>query len=642
MRDLLANLYRQLQDPSFWTVANVSGLLATVVAVVALALTLWELYQRRRTQRMIMDDFGTDFYQLPEIESAARYYVRPDCSSVDPAQEMELRHVIATKEDLFDAVDRYVMHEAGQRHILLLADSGMGKSSFILSYYARNKRLPKRKRQRLAIIQLGRPGDALEEIEKIEHQKSTVLFLDAFDEDIRAIQNGYRSRLDELMKACERFKRVLITCRTQFFDRDDEIPRETGILRVGPRKLGESNYHEFWKLYILPLNDRQIEKFLSRRYPLWQWNPIGQWKKRDRARTAVAKVPLLSVRPMLLTYIPDLLKIGDFECDFAVQLYDHMVNRWLDREQPWVDRQKLGPFSESLAVDLYVNQQQRGAALISREELDELLKTHPIPIDDWQIKGRSLLNRDGAGNFKFAHRSIMEHLFVRRFFAGDPNCRDIEWTDLMKKFCLERAYLHYRDSGPRPLDLRGADLTNTESVHLPALYRLRSKPITVSSLNAGLAMARAETGLALAPIHIFARQKRDDGMLVTDHATGLTWQQVGSPQVLNFDHAQRYVADLNAQHHCGYDDWRLPTADELVLTMGGAGISDAPFDQERLTFWTGDMAAGGWAIYYLYAQLRVQKANTTAYVRAVRSISEITDLAAPSPRFGQPKVLTAP
>jgi Protein of unknown function (DUF1566) len=628
MPEPLAELYRQLQDRTLWTLGNVTAVLGTATAVIALAPAYWTMYQQRRTRRLLEVKFGADFYQPSEIESAARYYVRPDCSSVDPAQEVELRHVIATKEDLFDAVDRYVMHDSARRHILLLADSGMGKSSFVLSYYARNQRLPRRKRQRLAVIPLGRP-DALAEIAKINDQRNTVLFLDAFDEDTQAIQD-YRARLAELMQACSRFKRLLITCRTQFFLRDDEIPRQTGIVRVEPRKPGESGIYEFWKLYILPLNDEQVERFLRRRYPLWRW------KRRKQARAAVGKIPLLSVRPMLLAYIPDLLESGESESRFAVQLYDHMVSRWLEREQRWVDKNELEPFSESLAVDLYVNRVRRRAERVSREELSDLLKVHPIPIDEWKITGRSLLNRDGLGHFKFAHRSIMEHLFVRRFFAGDLRCRNVEWTDLMKQFCMERIYLHYESERPRPLSLAGADLTNTEGISLPALYHLRSKPVMVESLSVGLDAARRESKQTHPSAHVFALQRRSDAQLVTDHATGLTWQQCGSPEMLTFSEALRYVEELNATHHCGYGDWRLPTADELVITMGGAGSSDAPFNQSRLTHWTSDRTTRGQGIYYLYAQLRVEVTDSKAYVRAVRSIPAAGST---PPRFGQPRVL---
>ena len=67
------------------------------------------------------------------------------------------------------------------------------------------------------------------------------------------------------MEACEDYRKVIVTCRTQFFPKDEEIPRETGIVRVGPRKAGESASYEFWKLYLAgnPLNEESTSTHLK-------------------------------------------------------------------------------------------------------------------------------------------------------------------------------------------------------------------------------------------------------------------------------------------------------------------------------------------------------------------------------------------
>jgi len=275
------------------------------------------------------------------------------------------------------------------------------------------------------------------------------------------------------MRACRKFKRVLITCRTQFFPSDEEIPRETGIARVGPRKAGEEAKYEFWKLYLSPLDDEQVEAFLRKRY---RW----PWGKRKQARELVRKIPLLSVRPMLLAYISDLLENvwltplayipdlleNDTKIEYAFQLYEVLVEKWLERESVrvlpealrqfyeklavdlYVNRERLRQFSEKLAVDLYVNRERRGAECIPRAELAALAKEWSIPIDDWQLSGRSLLNRDPEGNYKFAHRSIMEFLFAKRLIDGDPACDGIELSDQMKAFVWEMIPQYFAENKP--------------------------------------------------------------------------------------------------------------------------------------------------------------------------------------------------
>ena len=49
--------------------------------------------------------------------------------NVDPGQETEMRHaLVATKDDLFEKVDDFLDQDTGKRHLLILADSGMGKT----------------------------------------------------------------------------------------------------------------------------------------------------------------------------------------------------------------------------------------------------------------------------------------------------------------------------------------------------------------------------------------------------------------------------------------------------------------------------------------------------------------------------------
>lgn len=415
-----------LADPREWNPATIAAYLTIVVALLSPFITLAaQEWLRRRKQWLLERDFGERLYDTETIKRATRYYVPPDCSSIDPAQEAEIRRILPTQERLFQKIDKYLSKDESGRHLLLLADSGMGKSSFVLNYYARNQRQPRRKCHRLAVVPLG-IANADEHIAKIEKQRDTVIFLDAFDEDTKAIRN-HRDRLFELMQLCQHFKRVLITCRTQFFPRDEEIPKETGILRIGPRS-SSSRFYEFWKLYLSPLSDEQVEQFVHKRYSVWQLS------KRKKARQAIAKIPLLSARPMMLAFIPDLLKTGS-NINTSFELYELLVEKWLQREKGWADPNDLRSFSEHLAVNLYRNRVTRQSERIPGPELEPLAQKWRIKLQDWQLRSRSLLNRDAEGNYKFAHRSIMEYFVVKSLVSDSPvEAVDDTLTDQMEKF----------------------------------------------------------------------------------------------------------------------------------------------------------------------------------------------------------------
>ncbi len=62
-------------------------------------------------------------------------------------------------------------------------------------------------------------------------------------------------------------------------------------------------------------------------------------------------------------------------------------------------------------------------------------------IDNWKLTGKSLLNRDFNDNYKFAHRSIMEFLFVKQLLKMDKDCNWVKLTDQMILFIGE--YLNW-------------------------------------------------------------------------------------------------------------------------------------------------------------------------------------------------------
>lgn len=166
------------------------------------------------------------------------------------------------------------------------------------------------------MVPLGIP-DADERIKKIENKAKTSLFLDALDEDTRAMVD-HIERIRLLILETHEFRKVIITCRTQFFSNDEEIPRETGVLKITARPAGESAQQLFYKIYLAPFSDEQVRAYLKRRYPLWRW------KKRRQAFRMVSKIPLLSARPMLLAHIDDLVSI-DRSFSFSYELYEDMV-----------------------------------------------------------------------------------------------------------------------------------------------------------------------------------------------------------------------------------------------------------------------------------------------------------------------------
>ena len=311
----------------------------------------------------------------------------------------------------------------------------MGKTSFFLNYYARH-RLNRNRREKFDLSLIPLTVSACDEkIAEVSRERGkslnrTVLFLDALDEDRQAIKD-HAERLGRLIELTKGFRSVLITCRTQFFPRDQEIPTATGVLKLGPVPGGQGKGYYFQKLYLSPFTDEQIDTYLKRRFPL------KRFRYRRKARELVKQIPELVARPMLLANIEELMESGK-EFQYSFQLFEEMVERWLNREKGLVgDIQALRAFSERLAVDIFTRQSERGMERVPEPELQDLAGSFGVQLEPWQLRGRSLLNRDAEGNYKFAHRSIMEYLFAKRFATGEVGFGSERWTDQIRTFFFE-------------------------------------------------------------------------------------------------------------------------------------------------------------------------------------------------------------
>jgi len=170
-------------------------------AVVAVAAALWKLVPviLQWWDRRTLFELSGEAYSDDDVRRYTRYYIQPDCQSVDPSGLEDFRRIVPTRVPLFSAMDGILRSPGTERFLIILADSGMGKTAFLLNYYARHRRRWwwRRRGIELRLVPLNQP-DAGETIAAVPapDRKKTVLFLDALDEDQRAIHN-HRQRLSE-------------------------------------------------------------------------------------------------------------------------------------------------------------------------------------------------------------------------------------------------------------------------------------------------------------------------------------------------------------------------------------------------------------------------------------------------------------
>lgn len=192
-----------------WSKTEVAGGLVVLVTIFSGAVkgVGWLLGHLRTRRQGSLEDrelrslarqsFGED-----ALRQARLNFIEQSCSNLDPSKEIDLRATVSVQESVLKVLDREL--GSGQsRHILVLADSGMGKTTLLVNLLARDLDLPVAKRRGVVLVSLSR-DDALERIQQVKSKSDKILLLDAFDEDADAILD-HKGRLAMLMKASRDF-----------------------------------------------------------------------------------------------------------------------------------------------------------------------------------------------------------------------------------------------------------------------------------------------------------------------------------------------------------------------------------------------------------------------------------------------------
>ena len=129
--------------------------------------------------------------------------------------------------------------------------------------------------------------------------------------------------------------------------------------------------------------------------------------------------------------------------------------------------------------------------------------------------------------------------------------------------------------------------------------------------------------------HQYEPVERHGEKLVVDHATGLTWQQAGSKNEMNYADAEKYIRDLNDQKFAGYNDWHLSTLEEAMALMEPLKMNgdlyilyiDPVFDPTQQYIWTASKMSAGmaWDVGFSSGYCLSINVGGHVYVRAVRS-----------------------
>jgi hypothetical protein len=435
MENLLQTLKDYFVNHGWNTMQQIASYILTFGALVTLVYGVFKKVSEIIKYLFVRFKISKDlenYYDYSEIRDYTNFYIQTNCQTDDPCESNEpLAFPIKRRLLPLFLGDIFNIKKANksQRLYLILADSGMGKTAFMMNLFLSYKKriiTP----YKIILFPLGHPliDEAIVKIPENE-KKNSILLLDGFDEDYQALSD-YKIRMKKLIEATFLFKIVIITSRTQFFPNEKEEPNETSLKRFG----SEYGFQTIKKIYISPFDDQDIKKYLKKRFPFFS-------KKRKRAIKVIANAPNLMMRPMLLHYIEDLVREQDYKINYKYEIYKTLIDKWISRESNrypidsrHIFKENLYLFSKAVAKTIYINNLEGRGLTINEKNIVPLAESNNIRLSELELKSRSLLNRNSFGTFKFSHKSILEYFLAEELFANQKFLESFSFEGMEESF----------------------------------------------------------------------------------------------------------------------------------------------------------------------------------------------------------------
>ena len=434
--------------------SRIFALLTTFGLIYLLGYFAKKSFLRYKTRKVSRDLFP--YYNEHDVKRATKFFIPTNGQNISPTKEdePETANKFITRQKLIPFfIDNFQGRKESDKFYLILADSGMGKTTFLINLFIKyNSVFNFKSKHKMKMLPFGRE-DIIQRITEIannqDEAKNTILLLDAFDEykgllsskisDGLTDDDRFRKLLDEIFEITKDFRTVVITSRTQYFPAQEDNPYELKI-----RYFGKDGFHKLSKLYLSPFDEKDIKKYLNKKFgKLKFWN----LKKKRKAKKITGGDSLkLMVRPMLLSYI-DLLVDENKRYTSTFDIYDTLIKKWIEREGRKrkhynEDRERfkddLLKFSRLVAIEIYNSGKYSKG--IEKSTAQNICEQYNIILEGYEITGQSLLTRDIANNWKFAHKSIYEFFIAEK--ALEDICfgfhLDVTSLDMTKKFIVEK------------------------------------------------------------------------------------------------------------------------------------------------------------------------------------------------------------
>lgn len=367
------------------------------------------------------------------------------------------------KKGLEDYLDLWLQDSSDSKHIVLLGDSGMGKTSFLKFYSCQlaNKALMDNNFLRFPVfISLTNTSPSYGGIEEkikafvaenlgedyalfeiLLHKGKLLFILDGFDEMGFVGSNEDRfNQIQEIWQLAHKNNKLIISGRKSYFSSEYEMRKTLNVVETSEEIIQTEPYSELIEL--CKLEDDQIKLYISKYYPKKVKEYYG-WILKSRSLKELCSRP--SMMHIIREMLPDLQNSDQEQKEVYTQrgTIEKYVKYWINRQysknirSAFNDRLKKDEFIMSffteLAIELFiVNQESITPDYIKEKVIKHIDKFDVKKLNKkYQIEGfqRELVTSYfvelNQNHFHFVHKSFFEY-FVASTIISKIKSRDFK------------------------------------------------------------------------------------------------------------------------------------------------------------------------------------------------------------------------
>lgn len=418
------------------------------------------------------------YFDKDEVDYALRFYIPVHFDLLIPSRKKSSNGKENLDRSIHKTLISYLVSEGLNkknpfRYFLVLADAGVGKTTFILNLYSACIQHSQYK-DNIYVLPL-RHAETLNTIKEIENPAQSILLLDGLNEDALAIQN-YEKRLREIMEATKYYKKVVITCRGYFFSSEHELPFRSFLAK-------NQEEWEAEKLCCFSLTHfdlDQIQRYIKKKYSLWDY------KKRRSALHMVEQTPHLMRQPLLLSYAETLLEAKKGYYKYSYQIYEDLIFTWIERagsvkevSEQETFRDQVFQLMKNMALRLYQKHKLGEVPFLEESETIGLVYQHRLHPQDLYADSRSVISFHPDLGYRFSHSSIMEYFIAREAYENLAFLKDLSFAGVdqalkfLQEMIIDRNYSEVKGQVSSAIGANSSLSPNLKPFHL-CIY-----PVTV-------------------------------------------------------------------------------------------------------------------------------------------------------------------